>query len=72
MSDSIEKPWAVYSSGFGKVVRQDSDGKIWITCFETSSPEWIPKEIQTFEKPNDAIDYFLVHQPYHPYILLVN
>jgi hypothetical protein len=62
----IEKPWAVYPTGIGKVVRKDPHGKIWITSFENSSPEWAPKEIQTFEKSADAIKYFSVHQPYNP------
>ena len=62
----IEKPWAVYSSGIGKVVRQDSNGKIWITSFEANSPEWVPKEIQTFGNSTDAINYFFAHQSYQP------
>ena len=65
MAEQIEKPWAVYESGLGKVTRKDKE-KIWITSFESGSPEWSPEHVKTFTDSYKAITYFLSHQPYQP------
>ncbi len=64
--ETIKKPWAVYSTGIGKVVKTDSEGKVWITSFENGSPEWAPKKVQTFEDPVSVINYFFTNQSYSP------
>ncbi len=66
MDEQIEKPWAVYSSGFGKVTGKNEEGKILITSFETDTFSWAPKEVETFKTSIQAINYFFANQPYNP------
>jgi len=71
MSDSIEKPWAVYgwflgSMGIGKITKEFQKSLFIKYAEEQMYPPecWNSKWAQRFDNPLSAINYFLEHPNY--------